>query len=169
MTTSNSEKKIVTKGSGHVAVATEDDMCRVPGKAEPQPFPNWVESNMLLAGRTETVLISGEPVMVKRSELGPPSEPAHGGTVGGRKDRGHAMAAEWSQDVGMEGEPVVRQHDRTTQNHNGTVFNTVGILFSGDVNGMLKELYDKYGLTPRRYCGFLNGSNDAERRFKAAV
>jgi hypothetical protein len=166
-------KQIVTQGSDHVAVATEDDMCLVPGSPPvAKPFPNQVKSDLLQAGKTETVLIEGKPVLTKRGELGPPSDPEHEGTLGGvtsKAYRGHAMAAEWSRDVGMEGQPVVRKDDQTTQNHNAKVFNCRGMLVNGDTAKLLAELYKKYGLTPRRYCGFLNGSNNAEARFRNTV
>jgi hypothetical protein len=120
---SNQERTIVTKGTAHVAVHTAPDMCLVPGEAAPRPFPNLVKSEKLAAGATKITLIDSQPVWTTAGELGPPSEPAHEGTLGGVQSgtyRAEAKPTSYSRDVFMEGDPVVRVQDRTTQNHGNT-------------------------------------------------
>jgi hypothetical protein len=147
-TTSNQNRTVVTKGTNDIAKETAPDVCKVPGKG-PKSFENWVRSSMLKAGATQTTRIDGHPVVTKKGELGPLSNPAHEGLGGGvrtGKYRWEAQATSWSKDVYVEGEPVVRTYDTTHQNHR----NTEGQILPASMEGVLpgtadcKALWAKY-------------------------
>jgi Domain of unknown function (DUF4150) len=123
-TVSNSKRAIVTRGTEHRAVATQPDVCRVPGQAAPSPFPNVAPGSALGKGATQRTFIAGEPVLTRVGELGPPSDPAHAGTGGGVTSgtyRYEARMTSWSRDVIVEGAAAVRAQDTTNNNHGNTV------------------------------------------------
>jgi len=121
-TTSNEQRLIVTKGSNHVAKSTAPDVCKLPNGTPIAP-DNFVKSDKLLKGATTHTFIAKQPIMTSIGELGPPSEPAHGGSAGGVRSgtyRAEAKATSYSADVILEGHPAVRVYDTTTQNHGNT-------------------------------------------------
>jgi hypothetical protein len=114
-------------------------MCLPKGKKSAKPYPNWVESKLLKAGRTETALIDGEPVWTSIGELGPDSDPAHEGVDKGlisKTYRAEAKALSYSKDVRFESAWVVRTDDLTAQNH----ANTVGRVFERGADTTLNQL-----------------------------
>lgn len=123
-TTSNHGRVIVTKGTDHCAVTLgPTDVCLVPGPPHPEPFPNIVKSDKLAKGATTTAFIANQPVCTSIGELGPPSDPAHPGVLGGVVSgtyRFEAKATSYSSDVFFEGNAAVRVFDTTTQNHANT-------------------------------------------------
>lgn len=123
-TTNNQKRSVATKGTRHVAFAIHPDMCFPKGKKKAQPYENWVESTQLKKGQTTTVKIDGYPVWTSIGELGPDSEPAHAGVDKGlisKTYRAEAKALSYSPNLFMEGNPVVRNDDLTSQNHANTV------------------------------------------------
>jgi hypothetical protein len=135
---SNDGRCVVFKGSDNVAVALPPDVCKVSATVI-APFPNEVKSDKLAKGATSNTLISSKPVMTSASELGPPSDKPHAGTLGGVKSGTYlaeAMATSYSPDVFMEGNPVVRTFDDTTQNHK----NTTGVLVPEALAALLNAL-----------------------------
>ena len=115
---SNARRVIVTRGSKHEALATEPDLCFVPGESSPRPFPNRVGSDRL-RNATQRTRIGGEPVFTASGQLGPPSEREHAGTDGGVHSRTYlaeARPVSYSQDVFCEGCAVVRSDDAVTLN-----------------------------------------------------
>lgn len=143
-TVSNSKRNIVTRGTGHVAVATAADLCALPNGTV-VGFTNWVKSDKLQRATTRTV-IAGEPVWTRSGQLGPPSEPPHAGVKGTRSGTHHkeAKAASYSKDVFVEQNAAVRAFDLTTQNHE----NTDGIVLPSELFAMLNALngFDGYCL-----------------------
>lgn len=149
-TTKDQDKEIATKGTLHVARATEPDVCKVPPKDEPKPFDNWVPSQRLTKGQTVKSFIAGYPVWTAVGELGPPSEPAHEGTHGGVKSgtyRDVARPTSYSNTTFFEGNGAVRLDDTTTQNKENTVGKVVwgpavGIFIKADQSDFEKALKD---------------------------
>ena len=154
-TTSNEDRCIATTGSDHVARSKSPDVCKVPGQG-PQPFDNWVNSSELKKGATQCTFIAGEKVWTEHGELGPLSEPGHGGTAKGVASvdyRGATRATSFSIDVFFEGGAVVRADDTTTQNKAntngivmpaaGTYRQTAGTAAGWDLPGLLKILCKK--------------------------
>lgn len=128
-TVSNSKRTIATKGSSHTAMQTAPDVCIVP-PAVPTPFGNTVPTTRLGAGKSANTFISNNPITLNRTKIGPVSDAAHAGVLGGVKTgsyRGWAQATGFSTDLFVEGGPVVRTGDPTKQN-NG---NTVGSVLAG--------------------------------------
>jgi hypothetical protein len=138
-TTSNEGRTIATKGSSHQAVALAPDMCFVPGLPPPLPFPNIAPSQRLAAGQTTRTQIGSQPIVTSIGQMGPPSDPAHAGVLGGASSgtyRFEAQATTFSKDVHAEGNPVVRALDFTSQNHR----NTFGIMVAGAHSTSIKAM-----------------------------
>lgn len=148
-TTTNQDRTVCTRGSGHVAVADTPDYCRMPEDKSVQAFPNQIATTQLAAGATWRTFIDQEKVWTKAGLLGPPSDPAHAGTGGGIHSntyRGDASAYEYSPDVYAEGNQLVRCYDRTEQNEKNT---------KGTVLYDVEKLFEETGLTLPKGCEFL--------------
>lgn len=118
----NEGRLVATADGEHVAVAMLPDVCRVPGTAAPVPAENSVSTERLQNG-TSLTRLAGQPIWTRKGQLGPPSDPAHAGTLGGVVSgtyRAEAVASSWSADLVVEGAPVVRSQDTTFQNHHNT-------------------------------------------------
>jgi hypothetical protein len=127
-TASNANRTIATMGSNHVAVMTGPDVCKLPSGV-PVPFPNFVPTTRAGAGKTSNTYIGSQAIVVDRTKVGPQSDPAHAGVLGGVKSgtyRFEAQATSFSRDVFAEGGALVRSFDSTTQNQG----NTTGIVLS---------------------------------------
>jgi hypothetical protein len=128
-TVSNQNRTVVHKGSTHTAVATEPDVCKVP-PGIPTPFENTVPSTRLTSNTTTQTFIQNNVICIQGTYIGPLSDSAHAGVLGGVTSSTYRMEAEatsWSRDVLAEGKGVVRTNDTTTQNHG----NTSGIVVAG--------------------------------------
>jgi Domain of unknown function (DUF4150) len=165
-TTTNQDREVCTQGSDHIAVATDPDLCYVPGESAPRAFPNTVETSRLGRGKTWRTYIDSEAVWIDHAKLGPPSEPAHEGTDGGKRSgtyRDVAEATSWSPDVFFENGKLIRCSDSTTQN-------------SGNSNGIvlikIKKLLKAAGIDLPDACKYLlpnehrigTGASDAYKR-----
>jgi len=127
-TASNSGRMIATKGSNHQALATAPDVCKVP-PGVPAPFPNFIPTTRAGAGKTSNTFIANKEIVLDRTFIGPMSDPAHAGVLGGVSSgtyRFEAQATSYSKDVFAESGPVVRSFDSTIQNHG----NTTGLVLS---------------------------------------
>lgn len=113
----------VTRKSGGRVVGFPD-VCRTPspGGPVPIPYPNSAESKALEKG-SRTVSINGAPVCLASSRLGT-STGDEAGTAGGGVSSGRTGGAahpvNYSFDVRMEGNPVVRNLDLFTLNDRNT-------------------------------------------------
>ncbi len=128
MDTSNQNLVIATSGTNHVATQTAPDVDRLP-PGTPAPFPNFVSSNLNGAGKSANTTIKGQEITLLRTKMGPPSDPGHAGVAKGVKSntyRKEAQATQGSPDVIVEGDPVVRTGDPTTQNAGNTKGSMVG-------------------------------------------
>ncbi len=128
-TVSNQGRTVVHKGSSHTAIATSPDVCKVP-PGIPVPFENTLPAARITALATVSTLIQGNPICIQGTMIGPPSDAAHAGVMGGVGSgtyRQEAVATSWSPDVFAEAKAVVREKDTTTQNHG----NTTGMLVAG--------------------------------------
>lgn len=149
-TTSNEGRTIATKGSSHQAVALAPDMCFVPGVPPPLPFPNIAPSQRLAAGQTTRTQIGSQPIVTSIGQMGPPSDPAHAGVLGGVASgtyRFEAQAVTFSKDVHAEGNPVVRALDFTSQNHRNTFGIMVAGAHSASIQAMSEENKKKCSIT----------------------
>ncbi len=121
-TTFNKDKAIATKGTDHIAVHTQDDVCKL-ADGTPAPFPNSIPSTHLDPGKTVRTFIDAQPVWTSEGFLGNNEDllsyPAHAGikkSVISGTYRGVCRAITFSHDVIIEGGGVVRTDDRTWQN-----------------------------------------------------
>lgn len=127
MSASNQGKGIVTAGSGHIATTSgATDVCVNPNDFPPtkSPFENYVSSALLVNGTRHT-LIQNRPILTRRGKLGPESDPPHPpyitrGNAPGEPYRQEARPTSGSADVVIEGSPIVRTNDSTSQDMENT-------------------------------------------------
>jgi hypothetical protein len=160
VTASNQDRVVCHTGERLEAVADVPDVC-THTVAPPlyRPYANWVGLTELRRGSTAT-WIETEKIWLAKSTLGPPSYPKlpdpRIGKVSGTS-RAEAVATSRSPDVFVEGCPVVRANDTTTQNH----ANTTGIVLPRALAAALKVPVRCWYLN-RRYISNLPNPVDAE-------
>jgi hypothetical protein len=139
-TVSNEKKTICTKGSSHTAVQTAPDMCKLPNLTI-QGFENTVPTERATLNVTVITLIQDKAIVTKGTFIGPLSDAAHEGVLGGSHGqyRLEATATDWSKDLFTEGMPVVRTKDPTTQNQG----NTKGIIKAGNHTASAESIEDQ--------------------------
>lgn len=140
-TVSNEKKTVCTTGSSHTAKHTAPDRCKLPNLTV-QGFENTVPTSRSTAGLTAKTLIKGERVVLSITLIGPLSDAAHAGVLGGETSqtyRFEAMAVDFSKDVFFEGCPIVRTGDPTTQNHG----NTKGSIIAGNYTASAESIEDQ--------------------------
>ena len=119
---SNQNRVIVTEGTHHTARTNgKTDICFDPATNKDRAFTNSIRSNKLKKYKTVRTKINKKSIMVKPTQIGPPSNYPHPPFVlslcnGAQPYRGYAQATSWSPDVKAEGEWVVRSDDTTWQN-----------------------------------------------------
>jgi hypothetical protein len=145
-TVSNSGQTVVNKRSSHVAQTLgETDTCKVP-PGVPTPFPNAAPADRLGAGQTTNTFITGAPICLLRTHIGPQSDDGHAGTMGGVTSgtyRFEAQATAGSTDLFIEGDAVVRTGDPTHQNHANTDGLIVAGAYKGSAAAQMAELRKK--------------------------
>jgi len=144
-TVTNASRTIATQGSDHNAIATAPDVCKIPGGI-PVPFPNFIPTKRAGAGKTTNTFIAQQPIVLDRTMIGPPSNPAHPGVLGGVKSgtyRFEAQATSYSKDVFAEKGALVRSFDRTTQNHRNTTGFVLSMLEAQKLKAQEKEAKKK--------------------------
>jgi hypothetical protein len=124
MSASNSGRRIVTSGSGHMGVASMmPDICFKQEKANPAPFENYNPSTHLQKGTTKT-RIGGASIWTEHGHLGTPSLPTHDGLKGGIISGTYCdqtLPVTCSPNLSIEGGRVVRSSDYTFQNAGNTL------------------------------------------------
>ncbi len=146
-TVSNQGKTVVHQGSSHKAI-TGSDTCFIPGMV-PVTFPNEAPASTLGAGKSTNTFIQNNPIALLRTHIGPESNQAHAGVVGGVAGpaapyRQEAQATSASSDVFVEGDAVVRTGDPTTNNHKNTSGSIVG--------GSLVDAAEVVAEKPKKKC-----------------
>lgn len=146
-TVSNQGKTVVHQGSSHKAI-TGSDICLIPGMV-PVTFPNEAPAATLGAGKSTNTFIQQNPIALLRTHIGPESDQAHAGVVGGVAGpatpyRQEAQATSASSDVFVEGDAVVRTGDPTTNNHKNTTGSIVG--------GALVDAAEVVAEKPKKKC-----------------
>ncbi|HMY56772.1 MAG TPA: DUF4150 domain-containing protein [Pseudomonadota bacterium] len=119
----NEPETVVHKGSMGLA-KTELDVCKTPtpGGPVPIPYPNVAMSSDTTSGST-TVKCDGNSIMLKNSSFGL-STGDEAGSIGGIKSnvtKGQADPVNYSFDVKVEGQNVVRKSDPMMQNKKNTI------------------------------------------------
>jgi hypothetical protein len=119
----NPPETAVHKGSIGIA-KTELDVCKTPtpGGPVPIPYPNIALSAQTADGST-TVKFDGESILLKTSNFGL-SQGDEAGSIGGVKSnviKGQADPMNYSFDVKVEGQSVVRRSDPMMQNKQNAI------------------------------------------------
>ena len=119
----NAPETVVHKSSMG-KVKTEVDICKTPspGGPVPTPYVNIALSAQLSDG-SKTVTCDGNPILLKTSNISM-SSGDEAGSLGGVKSssiKGKAEPINYSFDVKVEGENVVRRSDLMTQNNGNAI------------------------------------------------
>lgn len=120
-------RNIIHKGSKDKAFATAPDVCKTPPGPVPIPYPNISFSKDLKKG-SKSVKINGQPAALQKSNfsksIGDQAGVAKGiisGTVGDKTE-----FVNYSFDVQIEGQGVVRHGDTTLHNKKNTLGMVLG-------------------------------------------
>jgi len=134
-TVSNGQRTICTKKTDDRAVAMVPDVCQAP-KPPPMPFANVGHTSSLTGGSSRSTTIDGGPIWIRPGTLHESTggAPPYVGVKSGRRNA-EVEPTDWSGDVYVEGEPVVRVLDTTFHNHR----NTTGIVLPAELASSLAE------------------------------